>query len=172
LIQAHNHPVLDSVKWYGSDGSALNEAITKNIEAARFAVETNFLNPLAGGGGREGHNKNETIQFLDDQIIEKVGLFHRSYDDFAYDALWVSALSEATLEQWKNLSQATNSSMNSNLDSLKKSFVHTADSFSGITGKTILNKYGDRKFGHYDFWGLKNEDINNLNFQWVRVGGN
>lgn len=172
MIQAHNHPVLDSVKWYGSDGSALNEAITKNIEAARFAVETNFLNPLAGGGGGEGHNKNETIQFLDDQIIEKVGLFHRSYDDFAYDALWVSALSEATLEQWKNLSQATNSSMNSNLDSLKKSFVHTADSFSGITGKTILNKYGDRKFGHYDFWGLKNEDINNLNFQWVRVGGN
>ncbi|MGB7960908.1 MAG: hypothetical protein WCD28_10690 [Nitrososphaeraceae archaeon] len=57
----------------------MNEAITKNIEAARFAVETNFLNPLAGGV--EGPNKNETIQFLDDQIIEKVGLFHRSYDD-------------------------------------------------------------------------------------------
>jgi hypothetical protein len=86
--------------------------------------------------------------------------------------LWVSALSEATLEQWKNLSQATNSSMNSNLDSLKKSFVHTTNSFSGITGKTILNKYGEWKFGHYDFWGLKNEDTNNLNFQWVRVGGN
>ena len=85
-----------------------------------------------------------------------------------YDALWVSA----TLEQWKNLGQATNSNMNSNLDSLKESFVHTADSFSGITGKKILNKYGDRKFGHYDFWALKDEDANNLNFHWVRVGGN
>jgi hypothetical protein len=82
----------------------------------------------------------------------------------AYDALWVSAFSEATLEQWKNLSQATNSNMNCNLDSLKKSFVHTADSLSGIAGKIILNKYGDRKFGHYDFWALKDEDANNLNF--------
>jgi hypothetical protein len=89
-----------------------------------------------------------------------------------YDALWVSALSEATLEQWKNLSQATNSNMNCNLDSLKKSFVQTADSLSGIAGKTILNKYGDRKFGHYGFWALKDEDANNLNFHWLHVGSN
>ena len=61
LIQAHNHPVLDSVKWYVSDGSALNEAITKNIEAARFAVETNFLKPLAGGG--EGPTRMKRFNF-------------------------------------------------------------------------------------------------------------
>ncbi|MGH9987978.1 MAG: hypothetical protein ACRD4J_07145 [Nitrososphaeraceae archaeon] len=62
--------------------------------------------------------------------------------------------------------------MNRNLDFLKKSFVHTADSLSGIAGKTILNKYDDRKFGHYDFWALKDEDANNLNFHCLHVGSN
>jgi hypothetical protein len=36
LIQAQNHPMPGRVKWYGSDGSAQNEAVIRNIEAAKF----------------------------------------------------------------------------------------------------------------------------------------
>jgi hypothetical protein len=50
---------------------------------------------------------------------------------------------------------------------LKKTFVDIADSYSysGITGKTILNEFGDKKFGYYDFWAIEDkEDNNSLDF--------
>jgi hypothetical protein len=169
LIQAQNHPILDRVKWYGSDGSAQNEAVIRNIEAAKFAVKTNFLNPLAGGR-TEGTENNENVELLDDKIRERIGEFRSSYDDYAYDAFWVAALSEATVlkDQGKN-SSATAEKVN--IDPLKKTFVDIADSYSGITGKTILNEYGDKKFGYYDFWALEDKgDNSSFDFHWVRVG--
>jgi len=169
LIQAQNHPMLDRVKWYGSDGSAQNEAVIRNIEAAKFAVKTNFLNPLAEGGAEETE-KNETVELLDDNIRKRVGEFHSSYDDYAYDAFWVAALSEATAlkDQEKNSSSTAETD---SIDFLKKTFVDIADSYSGITGKTILNEFGDKKFGYYDFWGIEDkEDNNSLDLHWVRVG--
>jgi hypothetical protein len=48
---------------------------------------------------------------------------------------------------------------------LKKTFVDIADSYSGITGKTILNEFGDKKFGYYDFLAIMDkEDNKNLDF--------
>lgn len=46
LIQANRHQELESVRWYGSDGSAQLEGLVKNVEAAEFAVKTDFLNPI------------------------------------------------------------------------------------------------------------------------------
>ena len=34
FIQAQNHPVLSKVKWYGSDGSTLNNKLIRNTEGA------------------------------------------------------------------------------------------------------------------------------------------
>jgi branched-chain amino acid transport system substrate-binding protein len=137
LIQAQNHPMLDRVKWYGSDGSAQNEAVIRNIEAAKFAVKTKFLNHLAAGGGVEETEKNETVELLDDNIRKRVGEFHSSYDDYAYDAFWVAALSEATAprHQVKNSSSTAETDY---IDFLKKTFIDIADSYSGITGKQFL----------------------------------
>jgi hypothetical protein len=56
------------------------------------------------------------------------------------------------------------------IDFLDKVFINTGDSYSGITGKTILNEYGDRKFGYYDFWAIADKDDTNTDFHWVRVG--
>ena len=36
MIQANRHQDLQSVRWYGSDGSAQNEGLIKNIEARRI----------------------------------------------------------------------------------------------------------------------------------------
>ena len=36
-------------------------------------------------------------------------------------------------------------------------FVEIANSYSGITGKKIINNYDDKKFGYYDFWGFKGQ---------------
>ena len=44
FVQAYNHPVLSKVKWYGSDGSALNDELVSHYESAFFAVNTSFSN--------------------------------------------------------------------------------------------------------------------------------
>ncbi|MGH9974987.1 MAG: ABC transporter substrate-binding protein, partial [Nitrososphaeraceae archaeon] len=46
LIQAPLYEILEKVRWYGSDSSAQNHHITKNIDSAQFAMKTNFSNPL------------------------------------------------------------------------------------------------------------------------------
>ena len=53
FIQAQNHDLLSKVKWYGSDGSALNNKIVRNAEAATFALNTSFSTPTYGV---ENHN--------------------------------------------------------------------------------------------------------------------
>ena len=46
----------------------------------------------------------------------------------------------------------------------------TADSYNGITGNTTLNQFGDRKYGDYDFWGVRNSESTHDSFIWKRVG--
>jgi len=43
LIQAQDHPEFSRVKWYGSDGTALNNGLIKNFDAAIFAKKQLFL---------------------------------------------------------------------------------------------------------------------------------
>ena len=37
MIQSYRHQELQSVRWYGSDGSAQQEGLIKNVEADEFA---------------------------------------------------------------------------------------------------------------------------------------
>ncbi|MGI0049683.1 MAG: ABC transporter substrate-binding protein, partial [Nitrososphaera sp.] len=86
LIQADRHPELASVKWYGSDGSAQVGGVVKNGEAARFAAETNFLNPIYGV------EETEVFKDLEARIAGEIGREPRSYAEATYDALRVAAL--------------------------------------------------------------------------------
>ena len=45
-----------------------------------------------------------------------------------------------------------------------------ADSYNGITGNTSLNHFGDRKYGDYDFWAVKNSGSTHGSLVWKRVG--
>jgi hypothetical protein len=48
--------------------------------------------------------------------------------------------------------------------------VKIADSYNGITGNTTLNQFGDRKYGDYDFWAVRNSESTDDSFFWKRVG--
>ena len=43
FIQAQNHPTLSKVKWYGSDGSALNNKLIRNVEAASICSKNRIF---------------------------------------------------------------------------------------------------------------------------------
>ncbi len=137
------------VKWYGSGTSALNNKLVRNIEAAMFAAKTDFINPIFG------------LKLLDNQIQEMIGRVPRSYAEVAYDAFWVAALTENATAGTKDI------------NSLRKTFLQIANSYTGITGNTSLDEAGYRKYGDYDFWAVKaNDGTNNDHsvFEWKKVG--
>jgi branched-chain amino acid transport system substrate-binding protein len=156
LIQANRHQELQSVSWYGSDGSAQLEGLIKNVEAAEFAVKTNFLNPIYGLDATDSFKKLET------RIVEEIDRVPTSYAQVTYDEFWVAAL---TLKDVSALQQE-------DIGSLREAFINTANSYVGVTGRTELNDAGDRKYGSYDFWAVRPvyEDLKNkASFEWTNV---
>jgi ABC-type branched-subunit amino acid transport system substrate-binding protein len=141
------------VKWYGSDGSALNDKLVRNIEAAMFAAKTGFVNPIYG----VENNNSYKFKRIDNEIQKIIGRVPRSYAEVTYDSLWVAALTENSTGGTKDI------------NSLKKSFLQIANSYTGITGDTSLNVAGDRKHANYDFWAIRANNEQSF-FSWGQVG--
>jgi ABC-type branched-subunit amino acid transport system substrate-binding protein len=166
MIQAARHQGLSVVKWYGSDGSALNAGLVKNEDAANFAFKTSFSNPIYA----VDDEKNERFIEVNDHITKEIGHTHRSYAELAYDALWVAALTYddeavATLQ----VSQEIGDGHNNDTAILRKIFLNVASSYEGITGKTILNDAGDRVSGSYDFWSITSKNDEEHAYEWKRI---
>jgi branched-chain amino acid transport system substrate-binding protein len=158
MIQAERHPRLSIVKWYGSDGSALNANLVRNVDAADFSIKTSFINPIYA----VDDDNNSSFVKVEHEITEEIGHPHRSYAEVAYDALWVAALT----------SDRIGNNQTDKEDTLKKALVETADSYDGITGKTLLNDAGDRIAGSYGLWAITREDDHqdsSSQYEWKHV---
>jgi branched-chain amino acid transport system substrate-binding protein len=156
MIQANRHQELQSVRWYGSDGSAQQEGLIKNVEAAEFAVKTNFLNPIYRV------NASDSFKKIEERIVEKIDRLPRSYAEVAYDEFWVAAL---TLNNYTGTQQ-------DDIGSLREAFVNSANMYIGVTGRTELNDAGDRKYAPYDFWAVQpahKDGTNTGSFEWTNV---
>lgn len=156
MIQSNRHQELQSVRWYGSDGSAQQEGLIKNVEAAEFAVKTNFLNPIYRV------NASDSFKKIEERIVEKIDRVPRSYAEVAYDEFWVAAL---TLNNHTGTQQ-------DDIGSLRAAFINTANMYNGVTGRTELNDAGDRKYAPYDFWAVQpalKDGTNTSSFEWTNV---
>lgn len=154
FIQAQNHPTLSKVKWFGSDKESLNNKLIRNSEAAAFAVKTNFTTAIFA----VEDDNDERLKHVEAQIHERIERTPRSYASVAYDTLWVAALAE-------NDTKATH-----DINYLKNTIVKIAQSYQGITGNTTLNQFGDRKYGDYDFWAVRNSESTHDSFIWKHTG--
>ena len=151
FIQAQDLPNLSKVRWYGSDGSVLNEGLVRNVDAANFAAKTRLLSPIYAV--RISHNERGNL--IEGEIQKMIGSIPRPYASVAYDSLWIASLTE-------NASHATNN----NITLLTTTLTRIANSYSGITGSTSLNQAGDRKYANYDFWEIVKR---NSIFEWELV---
>jgi len=158
FIQGQYRTVLSTVKWYGSDGSALNNNLIRNVGAATFALKTNFSNPIFG----VDNDSDVRLNRFENEIHKILERNPRSYASVAYDILWITSLTENDIK-----TDATHS----DLTTLKKTFENIANSYRGITGNTTLNNVGDRKYGDYDFWAIRasNFEGNHNGFAWKKV---
>ncbi|MCX6689307.1 MAG: penicillin-binding protein activator [Methanoregula sp.] len=145
---AANDPVLGSVRWFGSDGSAKADALVKNATAARFAVKTGFSAPVYGVEKETGSVVN-----LTQRIKAITGSEPDGYSLAAYDATAIAARSLMV-------------SRDAPADQLKKAVEFTADYYYGITGWTKFVASGDRAYAVYPFWTIQ---AHNGTYAWERI---
>ena len=148
--QAQGNAVLESVKWYGSDGVVLSAALLGNAQAARFAAKVDYPNPTLG--------LNPAAQPkwlpLSQRVKQQIGNEPDAFALAAYDAFWVIALFHV-------LKDETRRAVYSN-----EVLPRVADLYFGATGWTRLNEAGDRKYGDYDFWAIR--EVNGA-LAWKKV---
>jgi branched-chain amino acid transport system substrate-binding protein len=148
FIEAQNQSNLSNVRWYGSDGTALNNVLVQNDQAARFAVRTGFESPLFGC-----KLEDETGR-VRKAIKEKLGRPPEAYAIAAYDALWaVTYAYQVTGET-------------DDIEVLKAAVVNATGYYYGSKEWPALNKAGDRESGIYDFWAVAEAESA---FMWKRV---
>lgn len=140
-------PVLSSVRWYGTDGTALNEPLRTNAVAAAFAKNVNFWTPTPG----VDEGARARWEPVAARIASKAGAQPDAFALAVYDAVWLAA--QAYL--------ATGGT--GHPQALKSSLVLAADGFYGASGWTKLNAAGDRKFGDFDFFALSQ---NGASYTW------
>jgi len=136
---ATTDPVLSSVRWYGTDGTALTEPLRNDATAAAFARKVNFWAPIPGVD-REASDRWQPIAT---RIAARAGGAQPDAFGLAvYDAVWVTA--QAYLSAGGRGNPAA----------LKSAFVTAANNLYGASGWTVLNPAGDRQFGNFDFYSL------------------
>ena len=148
LNQVPGHPVLSSVKWYGSDGAALSREIVGNEQSAQSAGAVGFACPIYGEG------KNDRYALIQTRIQNEIKRRPDAYALAGYDAAWVAT--QAYLA----------AGVTGTLAALKKAILQVSQSYYGTTGWMVLNPAGDREFADYDFWAVLQEGNA---FQWQHV---
>lgn len=131
-------PVLSSVRWYGTDGTALTDPLRTDATASAFARKVSFWAPIPGVD-REASDRWGPISA---RIATRAGSTPDAFGLAVYDAVWVAA--QAYLAAGGH----------GHPDALKSAFVNAANGFYGASGWTALNAAGDRRFGDFDFFAL------------------
>ena len=143
-------PVLSSIRWYGSDGAAHSDSLLVNPRAAAFAMRAGFPNPQFG----VDEGARDIWQPLAERIRTRTGVEPDAFALTVYDAVWVVARGYIA------------SGATPNIDQLKHAFTTAAFTQYGATGWTVLNSAGDRKYGDFDFWAVREMGGKPA---WVRV---
>ncbi|WP_269852010.1 type 1 periplasmic-binding domain-containing protein [Methanosarcina horonobensis] len=126
---------------------ALNRGLINDDNAASFAAVISVKAPIYGYVG-----ENDIYQAVGPRIEERLGRLPESYALTAYDALWIATFVDLD-------------AIPDNDESLKMAVNTLTDTYHGISGWTILNENGDRKYWDYDIWTVTEE---NGSYQWKK----
>lgn len=148
---AQADPVLGAVRWYGSDGVAQSEALVNSPDAVTFAVRTGYAAPLFG----LDEGARDIWASLSERVRARARREPDAYALAIHDAVWVAARAYVA------------SGAPLDLERLKHAFTTAAASHYGATGWAVLDDAGDRRYGDFDFWGVRTASGVP---GWIRVG--
>ena len=136
LQGAAQHDGLSEVRWYGTDGSALSEAIVDDRIAGPFVSEVGLVSTLPA------IPDNEKSAGVKERLASKIGSEPIVYAYTAYDVIWLLGLS--VLEAGS-----------ADPDAVKEALPAVAEGYSGAIGSTALNEAGDLAGSNIAFWGVE-----------------
>ena len=131
LETASNYDILKKVHWYGSDGTALSQAVLQSPIAAKFAAEVVWKNTITFSIT----NKTSKVFCT---LKKELGYTPDPYSLIAYDAVWVMGLAIEKAGGPK-----------ASVDAVASAIPQVLKTYEGVTGKIILNQYGDRAGSDY-----------------------
>ncbi len=133
------NPEMPLVKWYGSNGTVLSDAVVQDPVAAAYAAMVHFTNPA--------------IALPDFALPKWRGAMAKAGLDWtvspnvftlsAYDALWLAV--QALLAAGTTTSG----------EALRRALAKRADWFCGATGWCGLDAYGDRRALPFVLWDVR-----------------
>lgn len=148
---AKDDSTLSSVKWYGTDGIVLSQALLTNEGgSSEFAEKVTYPSPTLGLDDR----MKRIWGPIAEEITERTGIIPDAFALSVYDIAWTLAGAYLNTEDPKDL------------ETFKDEFILAALELNGITGSTELNEAGDRKSANFDFWGVR--EVNGI-FIWKKV---
>ena len=150
LREAIQYPTLSNVSWYGGSAFAQNASVLNDTNAAQFACSHGLPCPVFG---LDDAAKDKWIPLID-RIRSDIGRNPDVYAITGYDALWVGVRTYLSTGPTPDITL------------LKKVFTSESGNFFGASGNTLLNENGDRAYGNYDFWSVRNDQTG---FEWKRV---
>ncbi len=146
---ADKYPLLKEVLWFGSDGSALSEALAQHPVGAEFAARTKYINTFFA----PGLSKYPLFDYVRGHVFKVLGRETDAYSYNAYDQVWALALAIDEVGY--------------DAEKVKEILPRVTDEHTklyGASGHIVLNENGDRAFADYDLWVI-GEDL-----QWKKVG--
>lgn len=143
------YPVLDDVKWYGSDGTATSGAMLDDADVRDFAMSVEYPCSIFGPTHSEKWEK------VRDHGSAELGREPESYSYAIYDIVWVYTLCLLAVDDYDAMA-------------IKEVLPTIAESFFGASGWVQLDKYGDRGPTNYDIWQIT--EIATDTYDWKTVG--
>lgn len=134
MAAANDSGVLNTIRWYGTDSSAMNREVLLDPEVGAFAWRTGFTASLYG----EFPSTLQT-ELVAQLIRDRTEMAPEPYALTAYDSVILAALAAS---EAADLTPA----------SLGPALMAEAADFYGVTGRVVLDENGDRVAGSYDFW--------------------
>jgi len=148
LLAAKDYSELKQVKWFGSDGTAQLAELVGDANAAAFATDIKWVNPIFAPA------TNDKYKAVTQYGQQKLGRVVDSYAYSAYDIVWVLALS--LMQVQKN-----------DADAIRQVFAEVSDNYYGSVGWTKLNAAGDLASADYWLWVVTSMGGK---YEWVQVG--
>lgn len=127
------YEILDDVRWFGTDGSTLDNKISSDLIGSKFAEKVQFTSTLLK------IPENDIRNDVEERIVSKIGKIPKSYAYSAYDIVWILGLA---IEQ----------TASTDVDKIVPIIYDVTSNYEGAVGNVQLNDAGDLQVSHYDFW--------------------
>ncbi|MCP4576123.1 MAG: ABC transporter substrate-binding protein [Deltaproteobacteria bacterium] len=135
LKAASGNGTLKALRWYGTDGLALDPALVADETAGAFAALTGFCCPMAA------RHDNATYGEIEQALTETLEYVPSPYALGYYDAAWLATLSVLMAGDDRG-----------NPDKVSAALRWITKFYVGATGPFVLNEFDDRENASYDFW--------------------